>query len=66
MHHKFTREAQYVYSAMVPITVLAFVCAQGTIDNIIEPNAKWTGFDIAGLIIVGIGVFIHNFYPEKS
>lgn len=55
---------------MVPITILAFVAAQGTVDSIepkfVATNAKWTGYDIAGLIIVGVGVFIHNFYPEKS
>ena len=51
---------------MVPITVLAFMAAQDSILEDVSKNNALSSYDIAGLIIVGIGVFIHNFYPEKS
>ena len=48
---------------MVPITMLAFVLgsfAEGTID-LNKPDL----FDIASICIVGIGVWLYNWFPEK-
>jgi hypothetical protein len=58
MHHKFTRYAQIMYALMVPITVVAFKCASLVVDVDQEFNA----FDVTGLLVVGVGVFIHNIY----
>lgn len=52
---------------MVPITVLAFICAKSSIETDYNAdNFENEAFDIVGIIIVGMGVFIHNFYQEKS
>ena len=62
MHHKFARTAEYIYAFMVPISVLAFYCAILTIGkDHMEPNISVSSFDVIGIIIVGIGVFIYNF-----
>ena len=71
MHHKFTRNAQYIYAFMVPITVLAFYCAIETVgvDIINSDNTKIQSWDLFGIIVVGLGVFAHNFFklkPQKA
>ena len=49
-----------MYALMVPITVVAFKCAAYVVDGQIEQ--EFNPYDVTGLIIVGIGVFIHNIY----
>lgn len=68
MHHKFARTAEYIYAFMVPISVLAFYCATLTIGkdkSVVSDNTALSSFDVVGLIIVGIGVFIHNFTEQR-
>lgn len=53
---------------MVPITVIAFKCA--SLHLAIESIEDQLGpFDIAGLLIVGLGVFTFNIFkhrPQKA
>lgn len=64
MHHKFTRHAQILYALMVPITFVAFKCASLTLqDGTVDTNT--TIADIAGMILVGLGVFVHNIFKQK-
>ena len=56
---------------MVPITVLAFYCAIETVgkDIINSDNTKIQSWDLFGIIVVGLGVFAHNFFklkPQKA
>ena len=62
MHHKFTRHAQLIYSIMVPITVLAFFCAQKSLvkDDFLAMDT----YQLLGLVIVGLGVFMQNWFKE--
>jgi hypothetical protein len=65
IHHKFTRSAQYVFAFMVPLTLLGFLLAEQIVD--IDPaNSHFTKWDILGLIITGIGVFVFNLFQEKE
>lgn len=67
MHHKYTRHAQIIYSLMVPITLFAFLLASLSImkEDIKQNNNLATVFDVVGLAMVGIGVFIYNIFKEK-
>ena len=49
---------------MVPLTFLAFLAAISTLDSKFV-KYDYTSFDVAGLIIVAIGVFFHNMFSEK-
>ena len=54
---------------MVPITVLAFYCAIHTIGldhNDVMDTANLTHYDIIGIVVVGFGVFAHNFFKQKT
>ena len=57
-----------MYAFMVPITLLAFLLASLSLDDMIiwQKNRNFSAFDILGLIIVGIGVFLHNLFQEKT
>ena len=63
MHHKFTRHAQLIYALMVPITVLAFYLAQGSLVNQ-DDFGEMDGYQLVGLVIVGLGVFMQNWFKE--
>ena len=64
MHHRYIRYVQYIYSLMVPITFLAFLAALPILDKS-DAIVSFTGFDVAGLITVAIGVFFFNIFKEK-
>uniref|UniRef100_A0A7S3IV51 Uncharacterized protein n=1 Tax=Strombidium inclinatum TaxID=197538 RepID=A0A7S3IV51_9SPIT len=66
MHHKFTRKAQLVYSLIVPLTFLAFLLAAQDIKTIDANNVSFSHFDVVGLLVVGLGVFVFNLFPEKE
>ena len=60
--------ARRVFAYMVPITIVAFAIAavsgkgvQGVQKSALIPNA----YDIIGLIIATVGVFLFNWYEEK-
>lgn len=68
MHHKYIRYAQYVYSVMVPITIVAFMFAMmatGGFASRFEVNTVGA-YDVVGLILVSFGVFVHNYSREKT
>lgn len=62
MHHKFTRHAQLIYALMVPITVLAFYLARGSLVN--QDDSAMDTYQLVGLVIVGLGVFVQNWFKE--
>ena len=64
MHHRFLRYVQYLYALMVPITFLAFLAAMPILNNA-HVNTQYSPFDVAGLLMVALGVFIYNFTKEK-
>ena len=49
---------------MVPITFLAFLAAIPVLNNG-HIKKDFTAFDVAGLIIVAVGVFLYNIIREK-
>ena len=49
---------------MVPITFLAFLAALLVLNNDFVMT-DYTGFDVAGLVMVSVGVFFYNFFREK-
>jgi len=63
MHHKFTRHAQLIYALMVPITVLAFYLARGSLVHG-EDLPTMDAYQLVGLVIVGLGVFMQNWFKE--
>ena len=65
MHHKNTRKAQYVFAFMIPITLVSFALGSLSLDEIDPTNIKFSIFDFWGLILVGSGVFIANWFEEK-
>lgn len=67
MSHKFTRYAQVVQSFLVPISAVAFFLAARTLplaDGFLP--AQITQWDVAGLAIVALGVFLHNIFREHE
>lgn len=55
MRHKKARNAKWIFSFMVPLTIIAFVFAILSIDysNMIDPsNLKFNVFDGVSLIII--------------
>ena len=50
---------------MVPISFVAFWLATFSLSDIYSLNTEVTKWDLIGLLIVGIGVFMHNMFKEK-
>ena len=65
MSHKFARTAQLVYSLLVPITVLAFWAASDLVHQTKPWNVYLPNYQLAGLVLVGVGVFAQNVFREK-
>lgn len=66
MIHKKTKNAKKVFSIMVPLTLVAFYCACQTVGiETVNYLMDWHVYDILGLIIVAVGVFMYNWYDEK-
>ena len=65
MTHKFTRYAQILQSFMVPISFVAFFLASKTVPVLSEVHSGFTKWDIWGLLIVGVGVFMQNWFKER-
>ena len=62
MHHKYTRAAQLIYAFMVPLTIIAFLLAM----LVVSPEGlNPTVYDVLGLIITAVGVFVMNWFKEK-
>ena len=50
---------------MVPITILAFMLAIASLHNSIDPTTiENDKYDVIGLLIVGLGEFMQNWFPE--
>lgn len=63
MSVKSTRNARIIFSLMVPITIGAFALA-----DVAEPTVKMESpdaLDISALIVVGLGVWMYNWFEEK-
>ena len=65
MTHKFTRYAQMLQAFMLPISFVAFLLASKTVPVLTEPHSGFTKWDVWGLVIVGIGVFMQNWFRER-
>ena len=66
MSHKFTRNANILQAFMVPITIFSFLIAIITSGGTIpSQNSLFSSYDIWGLLLVGLGVFVHNWFEEK-
>lgn len=65
MGHKFTRHAQILQSFMVPISFFAFWLATLSLSDVFRINTEVTKWDAIGMIVVGVGVFMHNIFKEK-
>ena len=50
---------------MVPLTVLAFVLASLVVQVHQSINNSFSSWDLIGLLVVGIGVLVHNIFKEK-
>lgn len=67
MHHKFSRQAQQLFSVAVPLTLAAFLLAAWGLKNDIDKqNLAHNWYDYIGLLVTGTGVFIFNLYKEKE
>jgi len=52
---------------MVPITILAFMLAIASLHNSIDPTTiENDKYDVIGLLIVGLGVFMQNYFGESE
>ena len=50
---------------MVPLTIVAFILADLTLDLSNKDIFKLSTYDGIGLAVVTVGVFIMNFFKEK-
>ena len=63
MSAKTTRNARVIFSVMVPLTMAAFMLA-----SLAEPSIDITKpdfLDILALVVVGVGVWMYNWFEEK-
>ena len=58
MTHKFTRYAQMLQAFMLPISFLAFLLASNTVPALSVAHSAFTKWDVWGLVVVGVGVFM--------
>lgn len=66
MQHKNTRNARMIFSLMVPITIVAFLLGAATTPLIQATNSiSMSAYDIVGMILATVGVFMFNLYEEK-
>ena len=65
MTHKFTRYAQMLQAFMLPISFLAFWLASETVPALSEAHSAFTKWDAWGLVVVGVGVFMQNWFRER-
>eukprot|EP00347_Sterkiella_histriomuscorum_P015447 403356997 len=68
MRHKKGKNAKWIFSFMVPLTVLAFVLSILTIggNEVIGTQSEFNIFYGFGLALVMIGVFLFNYFEEKK
>ena len=63
MSARRTRNAQIIFSLMVPLTITAFVFGS-VAESSIELKAP-DMFDVMSIVSVGIGVWLYNWFEEK-
>ena len=63
MSARRTRNAQIIFSLMVPLTITAFVFGS-VAESTIELKAP-DMFDVMSIVSVGIGVWLYNWFEEK-
>lgn len=66
MSYKFTRYVKIIYAFMIPITLVAFLLAKSSIDYIDPLNVEFTKYDIIGLSLVAVGVYMQNWFRENK
>ena len=66
MSYKFTRYVKIIYAFMIPITLLAFLLAKSSIEFIDPKNVEFNKFDMIGLSLVAIGVYMQNWFRENK
>jgi hypothetical protein len=68
MVHKSVENARRIFAFMVPVTAAAFLLGWVTTGSISlgqRENLIPTPYDVAGLAIGSIGIFLFNWYEEK-
>ena len=63
MSAKSTRNARVIFSAMVPLTLAAFMAATLVEPSILMNSPDW--LDVVAVAIVAVGVWLYNWFEEK-
>ena len=54
-----------MFAFIVPISIVGFWLAEKVVK--VDPNnSEFTKWDITGLIVTGLGVFLFNLFKEKE
>ena len=66
MQHRKIGNTRMIFSVMVPLTIFAFLLGAAT-TPLIKANApiSMSVYDIIGMILATVGVFMFNLYEEK-